>query len=270
MHEPFRLDSEERKQLMEDGYVLREGVFSVDECRRMADAVETLECDLLAAKRHTKVALGSYMFELQRELGLVVKWEPQNPDVVQGIEPFAHISKPLNEWAHDPRLWNPSKDVVGQDDLALFTEKITMKRAHTGGTIVLHQDYPYWRPMTKVAHKITTALIYLDDATVNNGCLEVAPGSHRDGMCVDRKSQDGFGSNEMDEAKFDLKSLIPVEAKAGAVVFFGAFLVHRSLPNRSAADRRALLFSYQPAGYPSGLELNRLLSKRKAAGDAAQ
>ena len=270
MSEPFRLKAEERKRLNEDGFVLREGVFSRQECAAMGDDVEQLERDLLAHKRNTKLVVGSYMFEIQRDLGVAVKWEPQNPDVVQGIEPFAHISKSLDAWARDPRLWNPSKDVVGQDDLCLFTEKTTMKRAHTGGTIVLHQDYPYWRNMTKVSHKIMTALIYLDDATVENGCLEVSPGSHRDGLRAGRKMVDGFGSNELDEAKFDMHTLIPVEAKAGAVVFFGAFLVHRSLPNRSNRDRRALLYSYQPAGYPSGVEINRLFQKRQAEAAAAQ
>jgi ectoine hydroxylase len=265
MSEPFRLNREELRRLAEDGYVLREAVFTREECGRMAEAVEILERALLAAKRNTKHVVGSYMFELQRELGAVVKWEPENPDVVQALEPFAHISKPLNEWAHDRRLWNPSKDVVGQDEIGLFTEKVTMKRARAGGSIVLHQDYPYWRPMTKVAHKIMTALVYLDDATVENGCLEVAPGSHRDGMVVDRITAEGFGANEMDPAKFDLGSLIPIEAKAGAVVFFGAFLVHRSLPNRSDRQRRALLYSYQPGGYPTGLELNRLLTKKPAS-----
>jgi len=146
----------------------------------------------------------------------------------------------------------------------LFTEKTTMKRAHTGGTIVLHQDYPYWRSMNKVAHKIMTAMIYLDDATIENGCLEVSPASHRDGMRMGRKMVDGFGSNELDESKFDMHTLIPVEAEAGTVIFFGAFLVHRSLPNRSAKDRRALLYSYQPAGYPSAVEVNRLFIKRQA------
>jgi hypothetical protein len=262
MPESHRLNGKELKHLAEDGYVLREHVFSKQECQQMANDVEQLECDLLALKRNTKHVFGSYMFELQRELQTAVKWEPQNPDVVQGIEPFAHISKPLNDWAHDPRLWNPSKDVVGQEEINLFTEKTTMKRAHTGGTIVLHQDYPYWRNQNKVAHKVMTALIYLDNATIENGCLEVSPGSHRDGMRMGRKMVDGFGSNELDEAKFDLHTLIPVEAEAGAVVFFGAFLVHRSLPNRSSADRRALLYSYQPAGYPSGIEINRLLSKK--------
>ena len=263
MSEPFRLRAEEQSRLNENGFVVRENVFTRDECAAMADAVETLERDLLAAKRRTKVTVGSYMFELQRELGSIVKWEPDFPDVVQGIEPFAHISKPLDGWARDARLWNPCKDLVGQDDLSLYTEKITMKRARTGGTIILHQDYPYWRAQNTVPHKIVTAMIHLDDATRLNGCLEVSPGSHRDGMNRNTKSVDGFGANELDESKFDMHSLVPVEVKAGAVVFFGAFLVHRSLPNRSDKDRRALLFSYQPAGYPSSYEQSKALFTRK-------
>ena len=264
MSEPFRLRGTERDSLNENGYLVREDVFTRDECAAMADAVETLERDLLASKRRTKVTAGSYMFELQRELGSIVKWEPDHPDVVQAVEPFAHISKPLDRWARDPRLWNPSKDVVGQDGLSLFTEKVTMKRAHTGGSIVLHQDYPYWRDMTKISHKIMTALIYLDDATVQNGCLEVAPGSHRDGMCVKTKTVEGFGANEIDEAQYPLDCLIPIEGKAGTVVFFGAFLVHRSLHNKSDKDRRTLLYSYQPAGYPNSLEITRLLAPKPA------
>src|SRR5690348_708327 len=192
MSEPFRMTHDELNKLNEDGYVVRENVFTVAECRRMAEDVEQLERDCLAAKRNSKIVYGSYMFEIQRELQLAVKWEPNNPDVVQGIEPFAHISKPLNDWAHDPRLIEPAKDVVGQDEISLFTEKITMKRARTGGTIVLHQDFPYWVPLTSCAHRIMTALIYLDDATVANGCLEVAPGSHRSGRHRN-KDVEGFG-----------------------------------------------------------------------------
>ncbi len=265
MTEPFRLSAAERAALSENGYLVRENVFTPGECAAMAGDVETLERDLLAAKRRTKVTAGSYMFELQRELGSIVKWEPDFPEVVQGIEPFAHISKPLDGWARDARLWNACKDVVGQDDISLYTEKITMKRARTGGTIILHQDYPYWRAQNKVPHRIVTAMIHLDDATRANGCLEVAPGSHRDGMNRGTKAVDGFSANELDESKFDMASLVPLEAKAGTVVFFGAFLVHRSLPNRSDKDRRALLYSYQPAGYPSSYEQSKALFTRKAA-----
>jgi ectoine hydroxylase len=262
MPETFRLSDEERKGLDENGFLVRDAVFTRDECRQMADAVEQLERDMLAAKRTTKHTVGSYMFELQREMQSVVKWEPDHPDVVQGIEPFAHISEPLDRWARDARLWNPAKDVVGQENIGLFTEKITMKRARTGGTIILHQDYPYWRDQNKVAHKVMTAMIQLDDASTHNGCLEVLPGSHRDGWNKTTKIVDGFGANELDDAQFDLGKLVPVESEAGSVIFFGAFLIHRSLPNRSNRDRRALLYSYQPGGYPAIVELNRRFSKK--------
>jgi ectoine hydroxylase-related dioxygenase (phytanoyl-CoA dioxygenase family) len=71
----------------------------------------------------------------------------------------------------------------------------------------------------------------------------------------------------MDPAKFDSDKLIPLEVSAGSVAFFGAFLVHRSLPNNSNEDRRALLYSYQPAGNPhlsklSGLNAERVLTAR--------
>jgi len=61
---------------------------------------------------------------------------------------------------------------------------------------------------------------------------------------------------------FDLARLRPLEVPAGTVAFFGAFLLHRSLPNRTDGDRRALLYSYQPAGQPSGLELNGLFAPK--------
>ncbi|MGH7949884.1 MAG: phytanoyl-CoA dioxygenase family protein, partial [Candidatus Binataceae bacterium] len=58
---------------------------------------------------------------------------------------------------------------------------------------------------------------------------------------------------------------VPLEVHAGAVVFFGPFLVHRSLPNRTGADRRALLYSYQPTGYPHLRELTKLAREAATA-----
>jgi hypothetical protein len=41
---------------------------------------------------------------------------------------------------------------------------------------------------------------------------------------------------------------------------FGSLLVHQSQPNRTDHDRRALLYSYQPAGFPHLLEHYRSLT----------
>lgn len=260
----FALDAAERRRLRDDGYVVRERAFDADEVAAIAAECEALVGRLQAARRHTKHVVGSYMFEIQREAATVVKWEPFAPEVVQGLEPFAHLSEPLKATGLDARLVDPCKAIVGQDDIALFTEKLNVKRARDGGSIILHQDFPYWEGVTPIAARIATAMIFLDDATVENGCLEVAAGTHKVGKWPQRTDSDGFGSLEMDPAGFDEARLRPLKVPAGTVAWFGAFLVHRSLPNRSGGDRRALLYSYQPAGYPHMLELNELLRPKAA------
>jgi hypothetical protein len=245
----LRLDSAEQRQLANDGFVVRRGVFSAAELAAMAADCEALVAHLLEQRRRTRLVAGSYRFEIQGRLRTTIKWEADNPDIVQGVEPFAHLSPSLERWGLDERLVEPCKDVVGADELALFTEKLNLKRARGGGPIVLHQDFPYWSELSTVASRVATTMIFLDDATRQNGCLEAAPGSHHDGLRA-RRNIDGFGSLEMDSEHYDITRLVAIEVPAGSVVYFGPFLVHRSMPNRSGADRRALLYSYQPAGHP--------------------
>jgi ectoine hydroxylase-related dioxygenase (phytanoyl-CoA dioxygenase family) len=244
----YRLDAGEREQLERDGYVVRKGVYDAAELAELSSACEQVVARLTAAPRRTKLAVGSYVFEIQRRLGTVVKWEPDNPEVIQGVEPLVHLSRRLRALAMDRRVVDPAVDLVGAEKLSLYTEKLNLKRARSGGPIVLHQDFPYWKDVCEDASRIATAMIFLDDSDRANGCLEVAPGSHRDGVRAGREVE-GFGSFEMDAALFDPAQLVSLEVGAGSVAFFGPFLVHRSLPNSTDTDRRALLFSYQPRGW---------------------
>ncbi|MDO8431726.1 MAG: phytanoyl-CoA dioxygenase family protein [Candidatus Binatus sp.] len=258
MGESLRLDAREKRELDEIGFVLRRSVFDAAEVVAIRADCEALVARLEAEQRHAKLTAGSYTFEIQRKLGTIVKWEPDALELVQGVEPFAHLSSALRDWALDPRLVEPSKDVVGDEQIAMFTEKLNLKRAHKGGPIVLHQDFPYWSDVAKVASRVATAMIFLDDANRENGCLEAVPGSHREGL-QKRRSVEGFGSLELDPEAYDTSRLVALEVPAGSVVFFGPFLVHRSAPNRTDKDRRALLYSYQPAGHPHLGELIKLL-----------
>ena len=76
------------------------------------------------------------------------------------------------------------------------------------------------------------------------------------------KSEEGFGGNEMDLSRFDFSQLVALEVPAGSVVLLGSLLVHRSQPNRSEDDRRALLYSYQPAGNRHAREYIRIDRER--------
>lgn len=93
--------------------------------------------------------------------------------------------------------------------------------------------------------------IALDDATVDNGCLWVLPGSHRPAVLWpqanhdDRRfdcAQESVGFPWRDE------DAVPVEVRAGSVVFFNGYLLHRSLPNvKKTGYRRALVNHYMSA-----------------------
>jgi phytanoyl-CoA hydroxylase len=97
---------------------------------------------------------------------------------------------------------------------------------------------------------LTGVWIALDDATVDNGCLWVIPGSHRAGVL--------YPVRPIDDARFDVTpeayrfphlegDAVPVELPAGAAVVFDGHLLHRSLPNTTTGMRRALVNHYMSA-----------------------
>ena len=91
--------------------------------------------------------------------------------------------------------------------------------------------------------------IAIDDATVENGCLWIIPGSHRSGYLYPQHAHNN--PDEYDFAPesfgFDDSAEIPVVVKSGAVVFFNGYLLHRSRRNRSDVYRRVLVNHYMNA-----------------------
>lgn len=249
----WRLTDEERERFAADGYVVRESVFAADELAEIVGACEELVDRLVADRRGRRYTVGSYVFEPDHTNDVTIKWEGDS-DVVHGIEPFAHLSSALEACAYDPRFVEPMVDIVGHDDPRLFTEKLNLKRRELGGHNPLHQDYPYWVDPAQDPLQVATSILFLDEATAENGCLEVLPGSHRDGPRPTRTDADAFGNLEMVPAEPGALPTVRVEVAAGSLVMFGSLLVHQSQPNRTDHDRRALLYSYQPAGFPHMLE----------------
>jgi phytanoyl-CoA hydroxylase len=106
-----------------------------------------------------------------------------------------------------------------------------------------HQDEIYIPTRDR---SLIGAWIALDDATVENGCLWVIPESHRMGYLYPQRAHNR--SEEFDFAPesfgFDEKKEVPVVVKAGTVVFFNGYLLHRSFKNRTAGCYRRVLVSH--------------------------
>ncbi len=110
-----------------------------------------------------------------------------------------------------------------------------------------HQDEIYIPTRDR---SLCGAWIAMDDATVDNGCLWVVPGSHRNGYLYPQRphgNPDEFDVSE-ESFGFDEGPAVPVEVAAGSVVFFNGYLLHRSFRNRSTdIYRRALVNHYMNA-----------------------
>lgn len=109
-----------------------------------------------------------------------------------------------------------------------------------------HQDEIYIPTRDR---SLVGAWIAIDDATIQNGCLYVVPGSHRSGYLFEQRQHNN--NDEFDFAGeshgFDETQQVPVEVKAGTLVFFNGYLLHRSFKNRSNVFRRVLVNHYMNA-----------------------
>ncbi len=231
----------------------------------MGRAIENVCSELVARKDRNakKVRVSSFsVFESFWAADVVIKWEPSDPNRLKGLEPFAHLDPYLTEIARHPGFVEPMRDLIGCDSVGLFTEKLNLKRAHGGGGFAPHRDSPYWEGHCGKLTSLVTAWVALDDADADNGALEVLPGSHTLATVPTRTSDKLLESFEIDAEQLDMSGMRTIPARAGDVIFFGPFLVHRSGANQSDRDRRALLYTYQPAGLRTQLDNMRIWAQQ--------
>lgn len=134
----------------------------------------------------------------------------------------------------------PIMDVLEQlmnEQAVLFKEKVNYKLPGGGG-FPAHQDAPAFVSFGQRNH--LTVNIAVDAATPENGCLQAAPGHHREGLFPQDPKHGGLSAEE--EAKLDNWSDLCLDV--GDVLIFSSWLPHRSNINRSATSRRALYITY--------------------------
>jgi len=120
-----------------------------------------------------------------------------------------------------------------------------MKPPQIGSVVEWHQDLSYY-PLTN--RDSTSILFYLDDASVENGCLQVIPCRHQAPL-MDHTTG-GFFRGKITE-RVDESKAVPLEGRAGAVIFMHCMTPHASVTNTSQRSRRTLILSYRAAdAYP--------------------
>jgi phytanoyl-CoA hydroxylase len=254
---PHDLTPDERRRYDEDGFVVRHAVFTAAEVETLREAAE---CTAKAAAKATG-SLASYVLDGKRFAnagGATIQFEhAPGSNALRVIEP-AHLFDPRWEsLIDDMRIVAPMQTLVGCERVALWTDKLNLKRPREGSGFGWHQDSPYWIHDCDHVDRLPNVMVALDDATVANGCLRVVRGSHRRGILPGTNDGTQLGGFFTDPASFDESRGALLEMPAGSLAFFSPHAVHGSLPNRSDAPRRALVLTYQPAGHPM-LKLRRI------------
>ncbi len=146
----------------------------------------------------------------------------------------------------------------------------TPKNPETGRPLVpnanWHQDNGVVLPEADETQMLTV-WFPLSDATVDNGCLELVPGSHRDGLLT-HCPRDGI--LQIPTTLFDEAAAVPVPMKRGDALFMHNRTCHRSMINRSQNIRWSMDLRFNPIGQPSGRDVFPGFVARSRANPASE
>lgn len=119
--------------------------------------------------------------------------------------------------------------------------KVNSKLPGTATQVKWHQDFPF-EPMTN--DDMITALLFIDDVTLENGPLEILPGTHNGP--IHSHWQDGLFTGAVEDAIIDAQrdKIVKCTGKAGSVCLMHANLLHGSAPNLSGQPRTLYITTY--------------------------
>lgn len=167
----------------------------------------------------------------------MVYWEKSLTDpgssLIQRIENFCPYHDGMDKLVRRGALM-AAVDALMEAPAVLFKDKINFKKP--GGTgFELHQDQQAgW---STYAPLFVTALISIDRATEDNGCLKIADMPRPRAIL-------GEEWKPLSAADLGGHGLVSVPTEPGDVIFFDSFVAHASEPNRSDRQRRILYLTY--------------------------
>ncbi|MBH05117.1 MAG: hypothetical protein CMJ20_02225 [Phycisphaeraceae bacterium] len=161
-----------------------------------------------------------------------------------------------------PQIMNPSKyvpelselgyrrqacslaELLLGPDITLLNEHMIMKPAFHGGQTPWHQDQAYHDP--GLIYTNVNIWLALADATIENGCMQYVPGSHK----MDVLPHHPIGHNpqavglEVDQPQQYAAQAKVCPVSAGGVVVHRSYMLHYAGPNQTDRCRPAYVLVY--------------------------
>lgn len=167
----------------------------------------------------------------------LLQYDESTPDgktVRCRTENFVPFHDGLRELVTTGLIQRTASELLGEEAV-LYKEKINYKAAGGAG-FAPHQDAPAYPNVRQTV----ACMIAVDDATIENGCLQVARSRHQEELRTD----DGGCIDPSIAAELPWE---PVPVKAGTLMWFHCYVPHRSGANTSTSTRRAIYLTYNAA-----------------------
>lgn len=223
----------------EDGFFILRGLVAADICQAMSSAVIDLftraEGDGRSFGGHHVGDSGVIAVEEAARVGSGAAADQRMSKLFN-----LHRKEPFRAFASHPEVLRALHAILGPD-VSCFNSQYIFKNPGVWGQ-PWHQDSLYYRfdRMPQVGVWLATS-----KATVENGCLFVAPGSHVEPIhphVPDARPGANFGYVEV--VDYDFSRAVPVLMEPGDVLVFHSFLMHKSNDNVSDGRRSALVYHY--------------------------
>lgn len=150
------------------------------------------------------------------------------------------------ELARDEQILDLVEPLIGPN-IILWGCQAFCKPPGDGMEVPWHQDGHYW-PIKPL--ETCTVWVAIDDSVIENGCLRVVPGSHRERSLYGHLKEDREDvvlNQRLESAYLDETQAVDVELEAGQLSMHDVYLIHGSNSNRSTRRRAGIAMRYMPA-----------------------
>jgi ectoine hydroxylase-related dioxygenase (phytanoyl-CoA dioxygenase family) len=168
-----------------------------------------------------------------------------------------HFGPAVFNMLSNARLLDLVEDLIGPEITSNPIQHVRIKPPSTdlhADEIRAHITSTDWHQDQGVTHAeadrttMVTVWCAVSDATVDNGCLQVMPGQHRQGLLPHcPKTQTAIADSHLDESK-----AMPLPVRSGGVVIFHPLVPHASLVNRTQGFRWSFDIRFNRTGEPTG------------------
>lgn len=230
------------QQYQRDGYLKLGKLLSDDELKALQDRID-------------QIMLGKAAVDYDR---MLMQLDSESGDYgAAGEQSRGHKGATLNyrkiqDLEYDPRFLRFMQRAEFRDmcarvygaetPIAAFRAMFMNKPAQRGTFLPWHQDRWNWLDRDP----LLTLWTALDPATVENGCVQVIPGSHKQGV-INPEHGSGFLTEAQAAEYCTEDQRVHLELEAGEVALLHNHLLHASDVNRSPQSRRAFSVCYMDA-----------------------